>query len=94
MIERLLDLLRAGGVRRIADLARELETTPALVEAMLDGLERMGYLRRMDGSEHGCGGAETKNREGCAGCALAGACAVAGSERVWSLTEKATGHMR
>lgn len=92
MIERLLDLLHAGGVYRVADLARELDTTPALVEAMLENLERMGYLRRTDGGASGqwCRGTEVrKSLGGCEGCALAGACAAAGS-RVWSLTGRAS----
>ena len=78
MLDRLLGLLRAGGTRRVADLARELETTPALVEAMLEGLARMGYLRRVGGE---CAG-------GCTGCSLAGRCAAAESGQVWALTEK------
>jgi DNA-binding Lrp family transcriptional regulator len=93
MLERLLNLLRAGGAHRITDLARELDTTPALIEAMLERLERMGYLRRMDGgaSEQECGGAEAQgSRKGCVDCALAGACAAASGERVWLLMEKAT----
>ena len=86
MLNRLLELLRAGGTRRVSDLARELETTPALVEAMLEHMARMGYLERV-GEE--CGG-------GCAGCSLGGLCAAsapstlpgAGSGRVWTLTNK------
>ena len=43
MLDQLLQLLRAGGTHRVSDLAHELETTPALVEAMLEGLVRMGH---------------------------------------------------
>jgi DNA-binding IscR family transcriptional regulator len=78
MLNRLLELLRAGGTHRVADLARELETTPALVEAMLEDLDRMGYLKRVGGE---CGG-------GCAGCSLAGLCTTGEGKRVWTLTEK------
>jgi hypothetical protein len=77
MLDRLLESLRAGGTRRVADLARELGTTPAFVEAMLDDLVRMGYLRCLGGE---CGG-------GCAACPLAGLCAAGKGGRVWSLTE-------
>ena len=78
MLDRLLELLRAGGTLRIDDLARELDTTPALVEAMLDDLGRMGYLKRVSG---GCG-AE------CSACSLAGSCAVGGGGQVWTFTER------
>jgi len=47
VLKELLELLKAGGTHRVADLARELETTPELVRAMLDALARMGYLKPM-----------------------------------------------
>ncbi|MEA3341079.1 MAG: FeoC-like transcriptional regulator [Chloroflexota bacterium] len=78
MLNRLLGLLRAGGTHRVGDLARELDTTPALVEVMLEDLGRMGYLKRV-GRE--CGG-------GCGGCSMAGLCAVGGGGRVWTLAEQ------
>jgi DNA-binding IscR family transcriptional regulator len=86
MLNRLLELLRAGGTHRVADLARELETTPQLVEAMLENLTRMGYLQPMGGE---CGA-------GCAGCQLARVCAAGdpstslgtGDGRVWALADK------
>ncbi|MCX7681687.1 MAG: FeoC-like transcriptional regulator [Anaerolineae bacterium] len=85
MLERLIDLLRTGRSYRIADLARELDTTPALIEAMLERLEQMGYLRQICGDAGGwaC-------RRGCAACVPAGVC-VAGSGRAWVLTEKGMG---
>ena len=46
MLIKLLELLRTGGTHRVADLARELETTPALVEAMLEDLHRAAPPRR------------------------------------------------
>jgi len=78
MLERLLELLRAGGTYRVADLARALDTTPALVGTMLEGLERMGYLRQIAGE---CG-------EGCDACPLAGLCAAGRDGRVWSLRDR------
>ena len=77
MLERLLELLRAGGSHRPADLARALDTTPELVEMMLEDLERMGRLRRVGGE---CSG-------GCAKCPLSGLCAVGATGRVWALAE-------
>jgi len=79
MLYRLLELLRAGGTHRVSDLARELETTPELVEAMLEDLARMGYLRQVGGE---CSGA-------CASCPLAGWCTAEASGRVWTLVETA-----
>lgn len=81
MINRLLELLRAGGTRRVADLARELDTTPELVEMMLEDLCRMGHLKRVGGE---CGGK-------CAACPVAGLCAVGGDEQLWALTGRGMG---
>lgn len=60
----------------MSDLARKLETTPALIEAMLEDLARMGYLKQVGGE---CAGA-------CAGCSLAGLCAAGEGGRVWALS--------
>lgn len=81
MLQRLLELLRAGGARRVADLARELGTTPRLVEAMLEELGRMGYLRPVAG---GCG-------EACSACPVAGLCAAGTSGQLWTFTDKGAG---
>ena len=81
MLNRLLELLRAGGTYRVGDLARELDTTSALVEVMLEDLGRMGYLKRVGGE---CGG-------GCGGCSMAGLCAAGGGGRVWTLAEQGAG---
>lgn len=78
MLSKLFELLRSGGMHRVTDLARELDTTPTLVEAMLEDLCRMGYLKQVGGE---CSG-------GCAACPMDGLCAVGGGGRVWSLTEK------
>lgn len=78
MLNKLLELLQSGGTHRVADLARALDATPELVEAMLDDLMRMGYLRQIGGE---CG-------RSCAGCSLAGLCAAGDRGRVWGLTER------
>lgn len=79
MLHQLLELLRTGGTHRVADLARELETTPALVEVMLEDLSRMGYLKQVDGA---CAGK-------CTSCPMAGLCAAGQSGKIWTLMEKA-----
>lgn len=76
MLESLLELLRSGGTRRLADMAGELQTTPEMVEAMLDQLTQMGYLRVIDSE---C--------SSCDGCSLAELCTSGASGRVWALTE-------
>jgi hypothetical protein len=65
----------------VADLTRELNTTPELVEIMLEDLCRMGYLKRVGGE---CGGK-------CAACPMASLCAAGGAGKLWALTDKAAG---
>jgi predicted ArsR family transcriptional regulator len=81
MLEKLLDLLKQGGSHRIVDLANALDTTPALVDAMLEDLGRMGYIRSMEAS---CGAS-------CDSCPMSGLCASGSNGRVWVLTEKGSG---
>lgn len=71
MLDQLLELLQAGGTYQIADLAQELQTTPELVEAMLDDLARMEYLKQVGGECRGT----------CATCPLANTCTVGGPSR-------------
>jgi FeoC like transcriptional regulator len=76
MLECLLGLLRAGGTYRVGDLASALGTSPELVEAMLESLQHMGYLKTV-------GDACT---QACSGCPLAGACGANASGKIWTLT--------
>lgn len=78
MLERLLELVKQGGVHSYADLARQLDVSEGLLEQMLEDLARMGYLRRV------ADGCEAR----CADCSLAETCAIGGPTRVWTLTEK------
>lgn len=78
MLSRLLELLQQGGTYRVADLAQRLDTTPQMVEAMLETLARMGTLRQIG---QGC-------RATCEECPLAGLCAVGDLGRVWALAER------
>ena len=68
----------------MAELARELGVSRPLVEMMIEDLVRMGHLAVATGS---CGGR-------CAACPLAKACAIGGSSRIWTLTEKAAQKMQ
>jgi predicted ArsR family transcriptional regulator len=78
MLNKLLELLRTGGTHQVADLAHKLESTPPLVEMMLEDLARMGYLKQVNGE---CAGQ-------CSACSLAGLCTTGEGKRVWTLTEK------
>jgi hypothetical protein len=87
MLERLLSLLRSGGLHTPAGLARELGVSAGLVEHMLADLARMGYLRPVAGAA--CAASDGGETGGCAGCSLAAACAAGRpGGRVWALTEK------
>ena len=77
MLNRLLDLIRKGTTRQVSDLARELETTPELVEMMLADLERMGYLRRV----------ESECAVECGGCPQANTCAAGEPGRTWVMVD-------
>jgi len=78
MLERLLSLVRQGGVHSYTDLARQLDVSEELLEQMLQDLARMGYLRPVaDGCE-----------SHCAGCPMAETCAIGSPTQVWTLTEK------
>jgi len=66
MIEELLAFLNRGGVTTVAQMARQLDTTPALVEQMIEHLGRLGRIQPLGVT---CGTT-------CGGCALASACGV------------------
>jgi predicted ArsR family transcriptional regulator len=78
MLSQVLELLQTGGTHRVIDLARSLNTTPQLVEVMLDDLSRMGYLQRIEGE---CS-------DTCDACPMAGLCAAGSSGQLWTLTAK------
>lgn len=77
MLEKLLAEIRSGGTFETGVLAARLGTTPALVEAMLEHLQRAGHLRPYQT----CGDA-------CGGCSLKSACKSAArtdSLRLWQI---------
>lgn len=77
----MLRLLDGGGIRSTAELARALHVSEDLARLMTEDLTRRGYLTAL---RTDCGG-------GCAGCALADACAVpsaAAAPPVLALTGK------
>jgi hypothetical protein len=73
LLERLRALLGDGAPHSLASLAADLDTTPALVEAMVADLVRRGFLRER--SAACCAGQ-------CAGCPMAGDCTLG---RIWEM---------
>lgn len=74
MLEQLLAIMHRGGVQTIESPARDLDTTPGLIEAMLADLERRGYVKQ--GGL--CG-------SGCSGCDLAQGCSQHNQQRLWTV---------
>lgn len=77
MLEQLVNEIRAGGTLETGDLATRLGTTPQLVEAMLEHLQRSGLIQ----------GYASCN-DGCLGCSLTDICKKpnAGTLRLWQGT--------
>lgn len=77
MMEKLLQAVAEGGVHSYEDLTRRLSISQPLLEAILEDLVRLGYLRSVD----------DRCARQCSGCSVGG-CSVAGPSRLWSLTDK------
>lgn len=75
MIEALLEEIRASGTTSPAALASRLKLSPGLVQAMLEDLERMGYLQRVD----------TCSDDACTGCPFGDVCLPGGDTKLWVL---------
>ncbi len=82
MLFELLEILRHGGPQTYAALAQRLQVSEPLLEGMLADLERLGYLRQVRSACAGPGSAH------CAGCPMAGTCAIGAKGRIWALTNK------
>lgn len=78
MLEELLKRIATGGIHSYAQLAREMDISPDLLQQMLEDLGRMGYLRRV---ENAC-------EEACSHCENRATCAIHGPSEIWTLTEK------
>ena len=72
MLEQLLARISQKGAASLAELARELDTSPALVESMLAELERRGYLEPVVSCATGH----------CAGCSMNNSCQT---PRMWTV---------
>ncbi len=65
MLEKLLAEIRSGTTTSPITLAERLNTTPRMIEAMLDTLENMGYLKSINNE---C------QDSSCGACPVAGMC--------------------
>jgi hypothetical protein len=72
MLEQLLNEIRQGGGLETTVLAARLGTTPQLVAAMLEHLQRLGLIK----DYVDCG-------DGCGGCSLKDACSTRPALRLW-----------
>jgi Mn-dependent DtxR family transcriptional regulator len=72
MLEKLVKEIRNGGSLEINSLASRLGTSPQLVEAMLEHLQRSGLIR----DYANCG-------VGCQGCGLQNSCKSLSVVRLW-----------
>jgi len=78
MLERLVNEIRAGGTLETGALAARLGTTPQLVEAMLEHLQRSGLIQTY-----------VRCSDGCLGCSLQDACRkTPGAIRLWQSTSE------
>lgn len=80
MLEKLLQLTSEGGVHSYDELAARLGVSRPLVEAMIEDLVRLGYLRP---AIDACEGSPACR----AGCGLGG-CGSVGAGPLWTLTER------
>jgi DNA-binding GntR family transcriptional regulator len=65
MLERLLQKVESGGTLEVGALAAEFRTSSAMIEAMLEHLERRGAVRSC-----------TQSGAACSACSLGATCAV------------------
>jgi DNA-binding MarR family transcriptional regulator len=77
MLQELLKLLEDGQTRSLGSLAQDLGTTREMVEAMLESLERLGFVRHVTGCE-----------QSCQRCSIKRACATKSAARIWAVAER------
>lgn len=77
MLERLMNEIRHGGTLETNLLAARLATTPQLVSAMLEHLQRLNLI-----------GSYTDCASGCGGCSLQDACSERPAVRLWQTQDK------
>jgi hypothetical protein len=81
LVEDLIHEIRAGGTQEVHALAARLGTSPKMVKAMLEHLERRGALLDMAGSP----ASACQTSSACQACSLAGECGSGGgsAKHLW-----------
>lgn len=77
MLHKLLKIICSGELHSLKQLAQQMDVSEALLETIMDDLVRMRYLALLN--------AECASN--CSGCPVDGTCSIAGSGRMWALTE-------
>lgn len=80
MLNKLLDLINQGGSLTPNILAQQLDTTPTMVEMMIEELTRRGMLKVSE-FEKNC------DSQTCGSCYLAKTCHTE-TQKVWTSTTK------
>jgi len=62
MLEKLLSEIQARSTQSISELAVKLNTTPAMVQAMLAHLEKLNMIRQYRSCGDSCSGCSIKDR--------------------------------
>lgn len=78
MLERLVAEIQMGGTLETGVLAAKLGTSPKLVQAMLEHLQRTGFIK----SYVNC------DNLGCQSCSLSDACGSSPAVRLWQTTSE------
>ena len=84
MLLKLLDLIQKGGSLTPITLAAKLDTTPTMVEMMLEELTRRGLLKVSDFQK-------ICDQDTCGSCYLAKSCKPH-NQRVWSTKQASDKH--
>ncbi len=72
MLAQLLFEIRSGGTLEVGSLASRLNTSPQMIEAMLEHLQRAGYIQPYQACDSGCDG-----------CGLQSDCHKPPAPRLW-----------
>ena len=78
MLEQLMKQIQKGELISLAELARQLKVSEALVEQMLSELTRLGYLRSLES----CSG------EACTGCPQNTSCSTHRPVQTWAVIKE------
>ena len=61
MLQQLLQALQTDRTLTTDELAKQLQTTPQMVVAMLEYLEKSGLLKKIEACDEDCGGCQLAN---------------------------------